>query len=61
VKGDGSQANSLVTGRRKTLCPFLKRAGRRTLGTTDLSASLPGKIMEQILLEIVLRHMEAGR
>jgi len=24
--------------RKETLCPFLKRVGRRTLGTTDLSA-----------------------
>jgi len=39
LKRHGSQAKSLVTGRRETFCPFLKRVGRRTLGTTDLSAS----------------------
>jgi len=38
-KGHGSQAMSLVTGRKETLCPFLKTVGRRTLGTADLSAS----------------------
>jgi len=36
---NGSQVKSVVTGGRETLCPFLKRVGRKTLGTTDLSAS----------------------
>ena len=39
LKSHGSQAKSLVTGKRETLCPFLKRVERRTQGTTDLSAS----------------------
>jgi len=30
---------SLVTGRRETLFPFLKRVERRILGTIDLSGS----------------------
>ena len=34
-----SQAKSLMTERRKTLCPFLRWVRWRTLGTTDLSAS----------------------
>ena len=48
-----------MTGRRETLFLFLKRAERRTLATTDLSASpLHGMIIEQVLLEALLRHME---
>ena len=39
LNSHGSQVKSLVTGRRETFHPFLKRVERRTLGTTDLSAS----------------------
>ena len=39
LKGHGSQVKSLVTGSGEKLCPFLRRVGRRTLGSTDLSAS----------------------
>jgi len=38
------------------LCPFLKRVERKTLGTTNLSAS--PLCLEQILLAALLRHME---
>jgi len=39
LTGHGSQAKSLVTEGRETLYPFLKRVGRRTLGTSNLSVS----------------------
>jgi len=39
LKSQGSQVKTLVTGERETLCPFLKRVERRTLGIMDLSAS----------------------
>jgi len=39
LKVHSRQVKSLVTGRRETLCPFLKKVGRRTLATIDLSAS----------------------
>ena len=39
LKSHDSQLKSPVTGKRETLHPFLKRVERRTLGTTDLSAS----------------------
>ena len=48
---------SLVTRKRETLHPSLKRVERRTLETTG-PTSVPGKITEQILLEAMLRHME---
>ena len=38
LTGPGRQVKALVTGRRETLCPFLARVDRRTLGTTDLPA-----------------------
>lgn len=46
-----------MTGKRETLHPVLKRGKERILGTTNYHP-VPGKILEQILLEAVLRHME---
>jgi len=39
LKSHGSQLKSPVTGKQETLHPYLKRVERRTLGTTDMSAS----------------------
>jgi len=38
---DNYQVKSLMTGRMETLHPLLKRVEKRTLGTTDFSASSP--------------------
>lgn len=46
-----------MTGKRETLHPVLKRGKERILGTINYHP-VPGKILEQILLEAVLRHME---
>lgn len=55
----GNQVIPSVTGKRETLLPFLKREERMNYEITDQCASpLSGMIMEQILLEDVLRQVK---
>lgn len=49
----------LAERKRGNITPFLKRKRRKTEKISLTSA--PGKIMEQILLEIVLRHIENNK
>ena len=59
LKSPGCQAKLPVTGKRKTSLPFLRKGGREDPGNYRLMslAAVSEKIMKQILLEDMLRHM----
>ena len=59
LKNCGFLVKLLVTERKETLLPFLRKGERKTGGNFRQVSltSVPGKIMEHILLEAMLRHV----
>ena len=48
----------MVTGKKGNITPIFKKEKRMTQETINPLASVPRNIVEQILLEPMLRHME---
>jgi len=59
LKSYDCQLKTLVTGKRETSLPFFKKEGMEDLAIYRPVSlmSLPGKIMYQIFLEAMLRHI----
>lgn len=57
LKSHGGQAESLVTGKREPSLPFLKKEDPGNYRPVSLTSVLE-KIMEHILMEAMLRHIQ---